>query len=67
MVKNLPAIETYTLPYVKQRASGKLIYNTGSSSRCSDNLERSDGVGDGREVQEGGDICLVLTDSHFVW
>ena len=23
--------ETYTLPYVKQRANGKLLYNTGHS------------------------------------
>ena len=28
-----------------------------------DNLEGWDGVGDGREVQEGGDICIPVTDS----
>ena len=27
--------ETYMLPYVKQRASDKLLYNTGSSIQCS--------------------------------
>ena len=27
------------------------------------NLERWDGEGDGREVQEGGDICLPMADS----
>ena len=28
-----------------------------------DNLERCDGVGGGREVQEGGDICILMDDS----
>ena len=28
-----------------------------------DNLEGCDGVGGGREVQEGGDICIPMTDS----
>ena len=28
-----------------------------------DNLEGWDGVGDGREVQEGGDICVPAADS----
>ena len=27
------------------------------------NLERWDGEGDGREVQEGGDICIPMSDS----
>ena len=27
------------------------------------NLEGWDGEGDGREVQEGGDICIPMTDS----
>ena len=27
------------------------------------NLERWDGQGDGREVQEGGDICILMADS----
>ena len=27
------------------------------------NLERWDGEGDGREVQEGGDICIPMADS----
>ena len=31
---------------------------TRNSSHC-DNLEGRDGVGDGREVQEGEDICIV--------
>ena len=28
-----------------------------------DNLDGWDGVGDGREVQEGGDICTPMADS----
>ena len=28
-----------------------------------DNLEGRDGVGDGREVQEGGDICIPTADA----
>ena len=27
------------------------------------NLEEWDGVGDGREVQKGGDICIPMADS----
>ena len=29
-----------------------------------DNLEGWDGVGGGRKVQEGGDMCILMTDSH---
>ena len=28
------------------------------------NLERWDGVGGGREVEEGGDICIPMADSY---
>ena len=28
-----------------------------------DNTEGKDGVGGGREVQEGGDICILMVDS----
>ena len=27
------------------------------------NLEGSDGEGDGRELQKGGDVCTLMTDS----
>ena len=48
-------METYTLPYVKQTASGNLLYDAGSSNQVlCDNLEGWDGVGDGREVQKKG-------------
>ena len=29
-----------------------------------DNLEGWDGMGGGREVQEGGDICILMADSY---
>ena len=42
--------ETHTSRYVKQRASGNLLYEAGSSnSVLCDNLEKWDGVGGGRE------------------
>ena len=28
-----------------------------------DNLEELDGVGGGKEVQEGGDVCIAMADS----
>ena len=28
-----------------------------------DNLEGFDGVGGGKEVQEGGDVCIPMADS----
>ena len=31
--------------------------------RFCNNLEGWDGVGDGMEVQEGGDICIPMADS----
>ena len=29
-----------------------------------DNLEEWDGVEDGGDVQEGGDMCILMADSH---
>ena len=56
--------ETCTSPYVKQIASGSLLFDAGSSNPVlCDNLE--DELGGGREVQEGGDICVPMTDSHY--
>ena len=56
--------ETYTLLDVKQTASGNLLYDPGSSNpMLCDNLEGQDGVGDEREVQEGGVIRIHLADS----
>ena len=42
--------------------SEKVLYDSGSSVLC-DNLEGQDEVGGGREVQEGGDICVPMADS----
>ena len=40
----------------------------GAQIRCSvmlaDNLEGWGGVGGGKEVQEGGDICIAMADSR---
>ena len=52
------------LPYTKEIASGTLLYDTRSSNPMfCDNLEGWDGVGGGREVQEGGNIYTPVTDS----
>ena len=57
-------METYTLPFVKQTAKGNLLYNLGNSDWGSvNNLEGWDGEGDGREVQKGGNICILIADS----
>ena len=56
--------KTYTLPYVKHIASGNLLCDSGSSKPVfCDNLEVWGGVGGGREIQEGGDICIPMADS----
>ena len=52
-------IDIYTLPCVKQIASWKLLYSTGSSALCS---VMTRGV-QGREVQEGGVICKYRSAS----
>ena len=53
------SIEIHTLPYVKKIASGKLLYNTGSLMQYS--VTPLMGWG---EIQEGGDIYMLMTDSH---
>ena len=54
-----------TLPYVKYVANGNLLYDSGNSNRGSVStwMEGGDGEGDGRELQKGGDICILTTDS----
>ena len=52
MTKGESSMETYTVPYVKQIASGNLLNDSGSS-----HLGDLEGWG-GREAQEGGDICI---------
>ena len=58
------SIEIYTLPYVKQRASENLLYDARNpKSVICDNLGGWDGEGGGKEVQEGGDICIPMAYS----
>ena len=48
-------------------ASGNLLYVSGSSNPvlCG-NLEGWDGLGGGREIQEGGDICRLVAETNTV-
>ena len=56
-------METHILPCVKQISSGNLLYDAGCSNLVlCDSIEKWDGMGDGREVQEGGDIYTPMTD-----
>ena len=54
-------VDVYTLPWVKQTASWKLLYSSGGSAWCSVMTWRS-GMGV-RELQEGGDMCIPTADS----
>ena len=57
------SIEIYTLPSIKQVASGKLLYNTGSSARYSVMTQWGGmGVG-GMKAQVGGNIYIFMADS----
>ena len=45
-------------------ACGNLLCDAGTSNPVlCDNLEGWDGVGGGKEVQEGGDVCIAMADS----
>ena len=52
-------METYTLLCVKQIASGNLPCDRELNPVLCDNLEGQDG----REVQEGRNICIPVADS----
>ena len=53
------------LPYVKYMASENLLYDTGNPKLVLyDHLAGWDGEGGGKEVQEGGDICILTADPH---
>ena len=57
-------METYTLLYGKQTASGNLLYDARHLNLVlCDNLEGWDEAGGGRELQEGGDVCTPVADS----
>ena len=53
----------HTSPRVEQRANGDLLCDLELNPVLCASLEGWDGVGDGREVQEGGDICTPVADS----
>ena len=55
------SMETYTPLYVKHMASRNLLLRE-LKPGLRDNLERWDGVGGWKEVQEGGDICIPMAD-----
>ena len=58
------SMETYTPSSAKHMASGNLLYDSGNSKQgLCNNLEGWDWEGDGRQVQEGGDICIPMADS----
>ena len=46
-------------------ASGNLLYDAGSPNPLlCDDLEGWDGVGGGRKVQQGEDMCIPMADSY---
>ena len=47
--------------------NGNLLYGSGNSNGLCINLEGWDGEGVEREVQKGGDICIPMADSCWVW
>ena len=56
--------ETYRLPYVKEIASGTLMYDTGNPKLVlCDNLEGWGGEADGNGFQDGGDTCMPMANS----
>ena len=58
------SMETHTLPYVKQVASGNFLDAAGNSNPVlCDNLEGWNVARGGREVPDGGDIHIPMVDS----
>ena len=56
-------METYTLPYIKYRQWEFAVCHRELKPVFSEHLEQWDGVGVGREFQEGGDMA----DSVDIW
>ena len=52
-----------TLPYVKHSEWEFAVWLRKLKQGLCINLEGWDGEGDGREIQEGGDICTPMADS----
>ena len=57
------SMETYTLPYVKYIASVNFLYDSRNSNWGSMTAWGERGVRGGKEVQEGGDLCIPTADS----
>ena len=56
----------YTLYHVwNGQPVGICCMTQGAQISLCDNLHGWDGVGDGREVQEGGGRCIPMADSHW--
>ena len=55
-------IDTYALSHIGWRAGQKMLGSTGSPVLRPVMTQR-DATGEGREAQEGGDICITMTDS----
>ena len=52
-----------TLPYIKQIANGNFPFLRKLKQGLYVNVEGWDGDADGRDVQEGGNICRPMADS----
>ena len=50
----------------KTQPVGFAVRHRGLRPLLPDNLEGWDGLGGGREVQEGGDVCMLMADSYRV-
>ena len=54
---------TLISPCVKYTANRNLLYVSGHLTGALKQPRGWDGAGDGREVQKGGDICILTADS----
>ena len=52
-----------TLPYIKDSQREFAVWLRKLKQGLCISLEGWDGAGDGREVQQGGDICIPMADS----
>ena len=59
------SIDMYTLLCVKQIMSRSLLCRTGNTALCSVATWRGGTLGARREVLEGGDLCILVADSHY--
>ena len=55
-----------TLPYVKQIANGDLLYGSGNSKRASVSTQTVGMRRDGKEGQNGGNICIPNLYAEYI-